>query len=166
MIHELFCLSENESSSLGQDISPKKDTTDSTVQKFLKGKGFNPTIVNKIMNSSPRKKSYSNSDICEAILIRSISTKAYQTIRANNLTVKPLPHLSTLQRKIKKFQCPPGFQLELFHLIKLKLSEEDFAGRQSVIMFDEISLKEKVEYCPRLKKMFSHHDKAQVVMLR
>ena len=109
---------------------------------------------------------YSKSDICEAILIKSISTKAYETIRSNNLTISPLPSVRTLQRKLSKFQCPPGLQSELFHLIKLKLATEDFAGRQSVIMFDEISLKEKFEYCPRLKRIFSHHDKAQVVMLR
>ena len=162
-----MCLSEDRSPSclLDENIVQLR-STESIVEEFLEGKGFNATVISKILNSTKRKKAYSQSDICEAILIRSISSKAYETIRSNDLTVRPLPTARTLRRKLSKFQCPPGFQLELFHLIKLKLSTEDFAGRQSVIMFDEISLREKFEYCPRLKQIFSHHDKAQVVMLR
>ena len=126
--------------SLSHDNAVTIQSTESIVQEFLEEKGFNSNIISKILNSTPRKKAYPKSDICEAILIRSISTKAYETIRSNNLTIRPLPTVRTLQKTLSKFQCPPGFQLELFNLIKLKLSTEDFAGRQSVIMFDEINL--------------------------
>ena len=113
-------------------------------------KGFDPQIISRILNAPPKKKAYSNEDICEAVLIKSISTKAYETIRKNHRTLTKLPHITTLNRKLSKFKCTPGFQNELFHLVKLKLAPEKFSARQCVIVFDEISLKEKLECCPQL----------------
>ena len=48
------------------------------------------------------------------------------------MTLTPLPHPSTLRRRIKGFVCAPGLQKELFSLLQLKLSTEDDACKQAV----------------------------------
>ena len=80
--------------------------------------------------------------------------------------ILPLPHKSTLSKKIKHFHCAPGMQSEFFNLLKLKLSVEDYWESQSIIMFDEMQMCQIYEYCPRLKQMFPAHKKVQVVLLR
>ena len=136
------------------------------VSEFIKGKGFNSSAISEILNSNEKKRKYSKKEICDAVMLRSISSRAYKTFRKNELTLKPLPSVRTIQRNIEIFQCEPGVQEQLFYLLKLKLSTEDSNCRKSVIMFDEISLKRRFEYCPRLKRVFNNHDKAQVVLLR
>ena len=42
----------------------------------------------------------------------------------------------------------------------------DFWEKQCVLMFDEMDLQEKFEYCDRLKMLFNNHKKVQVVLLR
>ena len=95
------------------------------------------------MNPSKKKvRRYSKEEICEAIMLRSISRKAYELMRVNSMTLKPLPSRWTLSNRISHFCCAPGIQSELLNLLKLKLSTDDFWGKQSVLMFDEVQLKE------------------------
>ena len=99
-------------------------------------------------------------------MLRSISRKAYELMRANVMTLKPLPTKSTLLRRISHIKCAPGLQHEMFALLKLKLSTDEFWSKQCVLMFDEMQLKEKFDYCHRLKIMFTNHKKIQVAIIR
>ena len=99
-------------------------------------------------------------------MLRAISKKAYNTIRQNKLTMKPLPHIETLNRRIRHFTCPPGIQHDLYSLLKLKLSTEDDWTQQTVLMFDEVQLRESCEFSERLKRLFISKKKAQVVLLQ
>ena len=128
-------------------------------EKLLQGKGFCKTVINHILQPK-RRNSYTNEDIGEAIMLRAIYKKAYNTIRQNKMTLKPLPHIETLNRRIRHFTCPPGIQHDLFSLLKLKLLTEDDWTQQTVIMFDEVQLRDSCEFSERLKRLFINKKKA------
>ena len=137
------------------------------VCNFLQRKGLSQNCIEKIVGSKRKKvDKYSNEEICNAVLIQALSPKTYDTLRVNNMTLMPLPHPSTLIRRISSFVCAPGLQPELFKLLELKLSTEDEVTRQAVLVFDEMSVRECFEYSKRLKKVFGKHKKIQVVIIR
>ena len=148
----------------------KKDTKITsdmqTCEDFLSSRGFNKAAIDNLTNKVKKVDKYSTEALSEAIMLRSISKSCYKTLRKNKLTINPLPHPKTLSNRISHFKCAPGFQEELFHLLKFKLSAEKLDFRDSVIMFDEMQLNEIYEYNPRLKQIFPGHKKAQVVLLR
>ncbi len=139
-----------------------EDETKTT--NFLKQKGFSENLVQKLMYRNKKVKRFSKEEICEAILLRALSSKAYEMLRKNS--VLPLPHRITLSRKVKNFQCGPGLQKEFFNLLKLKLSIASEREKQCILMFDEMEISQSYEYCVRLKQMFNAHKKVQVVLLR
>ena len=133
----------------------------------MQRKGLSENWIDKIVGSRRKKvHKYSNTEICNAVLIQAMSPKTYETLRVNNMTLMPLPHPSTLCRRISSFVCAPGLQPELFNLLELKLSTEDVMTRQAVLVFDEMSVRECFEYSRRLKKVFGSHKKIQVVVIR
>ena len=133
----------------------------------MQRKGLSENWIDKIVGSRRKKvHKYSNTEICNAVLIQAMSPKTYETLRVNNMTLMPLPHPSTLCRRISSFVCAPGLQPELFKLLELKLSTEDVMTRQAVLVFDEMSVRECFEYSRRLKKVFGSHKKIQVVVIR
>jgi len=134
------------------------------VVKFLQEKGYSANLVKKIVSKTGKIRHFSKDDICEAILLRALSTRAYEMLRKNS--VLPLPHRSTLSRKVQHFRCAPGLQYEFFNFLKLKLSIVSDWERQCVILFDEMQISQTFEYCHRLKQMFDAHKKVQVVLLR
>ena len=99
-------------------------------------------------------------------MLRAMSPQAYEMLRLNSMTIKPLPTNMTLSNKLSHFKCAPGLQAECFKLLSAKLSTEDAWSAQSVLMFDEMQIRESFEYCGRLKRMYKNHKKNQVVMLR
>ena len=79
------------------------------VVNFFKDKGYGQNTIDKIVHTKKKKvDKYSKEEICNAILIHSMSPKAYETLRVNNLTLMPLPHPSTLNQRIQSFVCAPG----------------------------------------------------------
>ena len=135
-------------------------------EEVLSSKGYNKTAIDNLTQRVRKVDKYSTAALSEAIMLRSISRPCYETLRKNKLTINPLPHPKTLSNHIRHFQCAPGFQDELFHLLKYKLSTEKPDVCDCIIMFDEMQVNEIYEYNPRLKKIFPGHKKAQVVLLR
>ena len=132
--------------------------------KVLKSSGCSNNLRRKLLSPTQKLRHFSKSEICEAILLRALSSKAYEMLRKNSIL--PLPHRVTLARKVKHFQCSPGIQNEFFNFIKLRLSIVSEWERQCIIMFDEMQMSQSYEYCKRLKQMFNAHKKVQVVLLR
>ena len=141
-----------------------EDDPKEVVKRFMTNKGFSQNLIKKIVNPGRKVHKYSREEICEAILLRALSPKAYEMIRENSIL--PLPCKSTLTSKIKHFRCAPGIQKEFFGFIKLKLSTAELWERQCILMFDEMQVSQSYEYCERLKQMFTPHKKVQVVLLR
>ena len=80
--------------------------------------------------------------------------------------MKPLPHPMTLNRHLSHFLCQPGLQSELFAILGAKLSSMDQVSRQAMVVFDEMHVKECVEYDHRLKRVMGPHKTLQIVMIR
>ena len=121
------------------------------VKEFLEKQGMTKNQINHVIGSSS-KTFYTKDDLCTALVLHSISPKAYKILRKYSMTLSPLPHPSTLRRRIKNFVCGPGLQSELFKLLQLKLSTEEDGCRQAVIVFDEMAVLECFEYSKRLKR--------------
>lgn len=126
--------------------------------------GYSKSLIKKAINPSNSGLRYSNKEICEALILRTISTKAYELLRKNSIL--PLPSQTTLSERISHFRCEPGIQNDFFHLLKLQLSTLSDIDRQSMLLFDEMQISQSIEYCPRLKKVFPAYKKVQVVLLR
>ena len=58
-------------------------------EKCLEGKGFCKSVIENLLRPKKRN-SYTNADISEAVILRSISKHAYNTLRHNKMTLKPL----------------------------------------------------------------------------
>ena len=114
---------------------------------------------------SPVKK-YSRDEVSKAIVIHCQGSKAYEAIRRDPRNVMPLPHPKTLNRYISNFLCSPGLHPELFSILGAKLSSMDVIGRQSMIVFDEMHVKECIEYDHWLKRVMGPHKTLQLVMIR
>ena len=71
MIHQ------QESKTHNEDLDVEK-TEKSIVHKYMSLRGCSKNMIKKVINPSKRGYSFTNSEICDAILLRSISTKAYE----------------------------------------------------------------------------------------
>ena len=147
----------------GHNVTEK--CLESVAEQVLRGKGFCKSVIDNLLRPKMRN-TYTNSDISEAVMLRAISRKAYNTLRCNKLTLKPLPAIDTINRRIRHFTCPPGIKHDLFSLLRLKLSTGDTWEQETVLMFDEVQLKDSCDFNERLKRLFIHEKKAQVVLLR
>ena len=123
-------------------------------------------FIERVINPSKRVKCYSKEEISNAIVIHTQSPKAYETMRRNSMICTPLPNPRTLSRHISHFLCAPGLQPEFFAMLGAKLSSEDWIGRQSVLVFDEMHVKECYEYDKRLKTVMGGSKTVQVVLIR
>ena len=151
---------------VNSQLQPVTESDIRITENVLSVKGFSQIVIDNLLKKFKKVDKYSSENISEAIMLRSISKKAYETCRKNRMTLIPLPCLKTLSSRISHFSCAPGIQTELFNLLKLKLSTEDIFNQESVIMFDEMQLQECTNYNGRLKMLFENNKKVQVVLVR
>ena len=143
-----------------------KEREEVIIRQYLRRKGYTDSIINRIMYPDKRPKKYSREEISNALALNSVSAWAYETMRRNKLSLIPLPHPFTLNVHLKHFLCSPGLQSEFFAMLADRMASEEWNGRQSVMVFDEMHVKEVYEYEPRLKRVVAGYKTVQVVMLR
>jgi Transposase protein len=148
----------------GTGVKRRKVEEEDVVVRFLRQQGHSEKLVGNLLRKNKKTQKFTKDDICEAILLHAVSSKAYEMLRKNSIL--PLPSKSTLSRRVKHFQCAPGLQQEFFNFIRLKLSVADKLEKQCVILFDEMQISQTYEYCDRLKQSFPAHKKVQMVLLR
>ena len=61
---------------------------------------------------------------------------------------KMWPHTRTLNKHLQDYKCGPGTQEDAFELLKMKAPNFSEKGRYCVLKFDEIHIKDIVEYDP------------------
>ena len=101
------------SGSINSQIRTITQNQEDVAENVLGKKGYSQTVINNILKKKKKVYKYSSENISEAIVLRSISKKAYETCRKNKMTFLPLPTLKTLNRRISHFSCAPGIQNEL-----------------------------------------------------
>ena len=121
-------------------ISKKK--IEIITKRSLKSKGHSDSMIKKILRPSGKYlKHYEKKDICDAMVLRSISKKGYEFVR-KNLNV-PMPSKGYLEKTFKNFDTSPGIQEDMLDLLRSKFKDnKDFFERQAILVFDEMELKE------------------------
>jgi len=110
-----------------RNLKSKNSTTTSNILSVQQSR--------KLSGRLPR---WMTEDIVKALTLRSISLKAYETMR---LVWKfPLPGLTTLRSWAKNFSCPPGILSDVLEVLKIQMQNRDMMYRLAVLMFDEMGL--------------------------
>ena len=104
-------------------------------------------------------------DISQGLILRTLSKKAYQYIRSNQIF--PLPAISTLRKWIRNFKCQPGIQLPILRIIKEKILAENSASyRAASLSFDEMDMSRQHQYDHRNDQVLGPNKKLQVAVAR
>jgi hypothetical protein len=126
-------------------------------------KFFSPSQTKSIL--SERRVKWSEEDIVNGLMIRSVSKKCYQLIRRKNML--PLPCLSTLQSWVAKLDCSPGILNSVLAMLKEQMSSDDNPlTKLGVLVFDEMKLMRKYEYYKKNDCIFGASKKVQVAMIQ
>jgi len=123
------------------------------------------TAQTTILTEKKRIKKWSEKDIIQGLILRSMSNKAYQFIRMKNLF--PLPAVSTLKNWVKNFKSEPGLQEEILKILKTKIdSETSPLAKLAALSFDEMEIAKCYEYDPTFDRVYGPHKKIQLAMVR
>ena len=82
--------------------------------------------------------------LLHCLLIRIKSPQMYCHLR--ELKMLPLPHPDTLQKLIRAVPCSFGIQDSILEALQPELSKKCERDRQCVLLFDEIKLREGLEF--------------------
>ena len=118
-----------------------------------------------VLSEKKTIRKWSEDDIIQGLVLRSMSSKAYQYLRSKNLL--PLPANSTLKNWVKSFRCQPGMQNDILKILSSKInSEGSELPKLASLAFDEMNIAECLEYDASADRVFGPHKKVQVAMLR
>lgn len=103
-------------------------------------------------------------DIASAMTLRSLSPKCYNYMR--DVRGFPLPSVSTLNDRAKKFDCEPGLLSSVLALMKSKADTLTPAEKLTVLSFEEMGLAKQWSYDKATDTLYKPHKNVQVVKLR
>ena len=84
------------------------------VKEYLKDVGHTDTQIRHILNPTVFRKEYSPEDVCNGLILKCMSPRAYQFLRIKHFI--SIPSRNTLQKWIKDFKCRPGFDNSFFEV--------------------------------------------------
>ena len=92
------------------------------------------------------KKEYTTELKCFALTLHFYSSKAYNFVRQTFCLC--LPHEKVIQKWYSSVRSEAGFTTEAFSTLETKVKEEKEAGNEVhvALMFDEVSIKQKIEW--------------------
>lgn len=97
-------------------LSKKEQTF--IVKQNLKEVGHKETEFKHILNPGIHNKNYTQEDVCNALILRSMSNKSFEFLRRNKIL--PLPSRTTLSKWVDKLDCKPGFNNNFLFIRNLK----------------------------------------------
>ena len=145
----------------------EKDLDEKHVKELLLEKGCSAVQIKQMFNSGEgikRYPDYTDEEICRGLVIRSLGEKTFCYLR--NLQIFPLPSQTTLKRWISGFKVTPGLNQQLFKLLETFLQTKEERSRYAAVAFDEMEVKQVIEYDKASKCVRGPHKKIQVVMIR
>ena len=142
-----------------------KKYQDENMQKRLR-KSYSSAQVQRTLHPTKQfVKNYSKKDVINALILKSISGKAFEFVRSKN--VMALPSRQTQERFLKNFKCEPGLLTDGISILEKKLQSSDSIHEKfASLCFDEMNIQKGFEYCPRLRKVYGSHKKIQVAQVR
>lgn len=142
-------------------LKSQKSDIQASVEAIL-----NPMLTKTQISALIDKKKISawpEDDIAAAFTLRSISSKCYDYLR--NVKGMPLPSVSCLKEKAKRFSCEPGILFSVFSLMKKQVETLTPVERIAVLSFDEMSICSEWSYDLGSDTLYKPKDKVQVFML-
>lgn len=110
-----------------------------------------PTVFSKcLLNMQLKHKGRSQwtpSEKKTALSLYYKSPSAYNYLRQKGII---LPAISTIKKWLGNFNCCPGFSKRIFDQLSLKSTSMKPSERFCIVMFDEMSLKRKLEYSEKM----------------
>lgn len=134
----------------------------SRIRENLK-KHFSQSQVNSMLEGK-RVTHWQEEDICRAVALRSLSSKAYSFLRKQ--VSFPLPSVSTINRWVMKLDVECGVLLSVLHLLKQKALTMSEYDRVCVLSFDEMSVAQQWSYDRGTDTIHSPKSKVQCAMIR
>ena len=134
-------------------------------KEMLKKTKFTPGQVKSILN--PNKKiQYSKEDVVQALVQKSLGTKAFNHMRKT--AAYRIPSRQTQERWLGNLMSSmPGFQTDAILAAKELMKHSiDERFNESVIVFDEMHLSKKMELHKKTQNILGPYSKVQVVMIR
>lgn len=124
---------------------------------------FSKTQLDAIITKK-NVKNWTDDDIASAYTLRSLSPKCYAYLR----TVKriPLPCVSTLNARAKKFEYEPGLLYSALSLMKSNTQTLSTEEKLTVVSIDEMSIAKEWSYDKGTDTLYKPHERVQIVMLR
>ena len=139
----------------------KKEIT----KDFLKEIGHSDMSIKHILDPlCSFHRNHSQEDICDALIIKSMSNRTYEYLRKNKIL--PLASSSTLSKWLTELDCRPGMENSFFCILKKKFQDAQEWERQAILSFDEVDVKKRFEYDYINKRVYGNHKKLQTVMVR
>jgi len=102
-------------------------------------------------------------DIAQALAMKSISPKAYQTLRL--VWKLPLPCVRTLVNWAQRFKCRSGILSDVLQVLKAEGHNLDSFSKQCVLCFDEMSVSSEIVWDKSMDEIVGPHSHAQVVLV-
>ena len=135
------------------------------VEEFLKSKNLTPAQIKCLMNNTKRAR-VTKDDILNSLYLRSISSRAYEYLRKNGFLY--LPSRQTIERWLNgMMQCKDGFNDDAITVQRKKLEASDNPlYKYAQITFDEVHIKEAIEFDRKNQEVIGPHKKLQTVMIR
>ena len=135
------------------------------VEEFLKSKNLTPAQIKCLMNNTKRAR-VTKDDILNSLYLRSISSRAYEYLRKNGFLY--LPSRQTIERWLNgMMQCKDGFNDDAITVQRKKLEASDNPlYKYAQITFDEVHIKEAIEFDRKNQEVIGPYKKLQTVMIR
>ena len=134
------------------------------IKSHLSELGHNELSIKHILDPSTYHRNHSQDDICNALILKTMSNKSYEYLRRNKII--PLPSVTTLSKWLVNVKCAPGFDNIFFELLKKNFQDASTSERQAVLSFDEVDIKKLYQYDKINRRVYGNHKKMQVVMIR
>ena len=134
------------------------------VKEYLSDLGHSELSIKNIMSPDKFHRHYNQDDICNSLILKSMSNRCYNYLRKNKIL--PLPSSTTLSKWLVSVDCAPGFQNFFFEMLHRKFQDAEVWERQAILSFDELDLKKSFEYDRLNKQVYGNHKKMQTVMIR
>ena len=129
----------------------KKNICENDVLQYLRNKlGTNAFNIIKYQIKSTKKIVWDSKSKEIALSLYYMGPKSYRFLR----TIIRLPSMSTLQKFINLIQIKTGFNEDIFHLLKMKTLSMNNDEKKCILLMDEISLKEGIQYSEHEDKIF------------
>ena len=135
-----------------------------TCAKAMLRRNFSAAQTKKLQQPRCKWVHYSKDDIVAALVLRSISSEAFNHLYRTGPLL--MPSRRTQERWLNKFQCNPGYRDDSLQVLKEMPRNSDDKFHEAVLCFDEMSIRKIMALERKTQTILGPYDKLQMVIMR